>query len=470
MSNNDNHSNHTLTTIREKEQDSIPFRIEFIKELLKDKMIDPMIDLDDTNTENFIYMKGGNNYNKNDIDDDSCDTRIALNKKIHDFNKAISQIGGDLMYIKSGTTGHTFKGVINGENDSYNYAVKVVAYPKKEKYGGIHDAKRPENAELMMIKLLSYFVINKQTPHIVLPIGTFNTNIKPFIDIVNNEKVIDKQNEKYKSFVERYEHGDYYGKVSILISEWANRGDLLDFIRKNYRKFKLLHWKVFFFQILSVLAIIQYKFPSFRHNDMKANNILVHKISKTNTSFTYKVVGKTYIVQNIGYIIKLWDFDFACIPGIVNNNKVSSDWTKAINVTPQQNRYYDIHYFFNTLIKKGFFPQFMTEKCIPQEAKDFVDRIVPNKYKEGRYIHKRGRILVNDEYYTPDEILKKDPFFEEFRKTSKPVKSEKKDLNNIKNIDNKIQNEIQNEQESKNKIKQMKNEISIDDLLMNYSD
>ena len=430
-----------------------------------------MIDLDDTNTENFMYIKKecGNKY---DDTNDSCDTRIALNKKIHDFNKAISQIGGDLMYIKSGTTGHTFKGVINGENDSYNYAVKVVAYPKKEKYGSINNAKRPENAELMMIKLLSYFVINKQTPHIVLPIGTFNTNIQPFIEIVNNEKVIDKQNEKYKNFVERYENGEYYGKVSILISEWANRGDLLDFFRKNYRKFKLLHWKVFFFQILSVLAIIQYKFPSFRHNDMKANNILVHKISKTNTSFTYKVVGKTYVVPNIGYIVKLWDFDFACIPGIVNNNKVSSEWTKSINVTPEQNRYYDVHYFFNTLIKKGFFPQFMNEDYIPQEAKDFVDRIVPNKYKEGRYVHKRGRILINDEYYTPDEILKKDPFFEEFRKSTKPTKSD--NLNNTKNISNKsnIINEKNIEKKIKNddNNKQLKKEISIDDLLMNYSD
>ena len=30
--------------------------------------------------------------------------------------------------------------------------------------------------------------------------------------------------------------------------------------------------------------------------------------------------------------------------------KVESKWTKKINVTPEQNRYYDIHYFFNTII------------------------------------------------------------------------------------------------------------------------
>ena len=97
--------------------------------------------------------------------------------------------------------------------------------------------------------------------------------------------------------------GEYYSNVSILISEWANAGDFLDYLRKNYKNFKVKQWRCIFFQFLSVLAIIQSKYPNFRHNDLKANNILVHKISKTNNSFTYKVVGKTYIVPNIGYIV-----------------------------------------------------------------------------------------------------------------------------------------------------------------------
>ena len=36
-------------------------------------------------------------------------------------------------------------------------------------------------------------------------------------------------------------------------------------------------------------------------------------------------------------------------------------------------------------------------------------------------IDKKGRILINDEYVTPDELLKNDPYFEEFRK-NKPIK------------------------------------------------
>ena len=48
-----------------------------------------------------------------------------------------------------------------------NYAVKIVAYPKKERYGDVYNSIRPENTELVMIKLLSNFVTKKQTPHIV---------------------------------------------------------------------------------------------------------------------------------------------------------------------------------------------------------------------------------------------------------------------------------------------------------------
>ena len=105
-----------------------------------------------------------------------------------------------------------------------------------------------------------------------------------------------------------------------------------------------------FFQLLSVLAIIQTKYPGFRHNDLKANNILIHKIpiSKNNNKFKYKINNQVYIAPNIGFQIKLWDFDFACIPGIVDNNKVEAEWTNRLNVKPEQHRYYDVHYFFNT--------------------------------------------------------------------------------------------------------------------------
>ena len=382
----------------------IPERIETIQNMVGKSSIESIIDFKNS-TESFEYPS-----NTEDI-------RELLPKKYIEFGKAINELGGKLLYIKSGSTGHTFKGVHPppNEDNKQPYAVKIVAYPKKENYGTMYNIKRPENTELLMIRLLSYFVINKQTPHIVLPITTFNTSIKPFLNLTKSNIV---NNKKFEQFVEKYDKGEYYQNVSILVSEWANGGDLLDYIRKNYKTMKVKHWRTIFYQILSVLAIIHTKYPSFRHNDMKANNILIHHldVDEHNKKYLYKINNQNYVVPNIGFHVKLWDFDFACIPNIVDNSKVDAEWTNKINITPEQNRYYDIHYFFNTLTRKGFFPEFWTADEIPQKVKEFVQRVVPIKYRDGKLISDRGRVLVNDEYLTADEILKNDIFFKVMRK------------------------------------------------------
>jgi serine/threonine protein kinase len=381
----------------------IPDRINTIDEITRGKKIEPILNLNNS-IDSFEYSHT------------TEDIRELLPKKYIDFGQAITDLGGKLLYVKSGSTGHTFKGVYTDEKDKdkESYAVKIVAYPKKENYGDMYNVKRPENTELLMIRLLSYFVINKQTPHIVLPITTFNTSIKPFLSLTKSNIV---NNKKFEQFVEKYEKGEYYQNVSILVSEWANGGDLLDYIRKNYKKLKVAEWRTIFYQILSVLAIIHARYPTFRHNDMKANNILIHFTDTENAQdkFLYKINGQTYIVPNIGFQIKLWDFDFACIPGIVDNAKVDAEWTDKINIKPEQNKYYDIHYFFNTLIRKGFFPEFLTAEEIPQKVKDFVFRVVPEKYQSGKHISDRGRILINIEINTPDNILKTDSFFKSMR-------------------------------------------------------
>ena len=425
---------------------TIQSRMYFIQDLFSEHDLDTIIDIYNSTTEAFVHPNGyaciidseGTNLfdgSSNGTNDSNRDMRSIINKKKFDFYKVIGEIGGKLRYIKSGTTGHTFKGIIITENGvAINYGVKVVAYPKKERYGDLNDVRRPENAELMMIRLLSYFVVKKQTPHIVLPIGTFYTNITPFINLIKDD-CVDTDNKRYQEFIDKHNNGEYYDTVSILISEWANRGDLLEFIKKNYKEFTTLHWKVIFFQIISVLAVIQSKFPSFRHNDMKANNVLIHKIAQRGTIFSYVVCKKKYFVPNIGYQIKLWDFDFACIPGIVENAKVSAKWTDEINVKPIQNRYYDMHYFFNTLIKKGFFPELIEDPSISKEIKEFINRIVPPKYQYGEYVTKRGRILANDEYLIPHNVLCTDPFFEEFR-NYKPKKQSNDEKNNIEKFIN----------------------------------
>ena len=396
---------------KKKNYNLIPDRLDEINKMLEGKHV-----------ESILEFKSSSDTEQNK----SEDIRDLMPKKYIDFSKAIAELGGKLLYIKSGSTGHTFKGVYPPlENElpdpRKSYGVKVVAYPKKENYGDMYNIKRPENAELMMIKLLSQFVKRSETPHIVLPISTFNTSIKPFLSLAKSNLV---ESKKFDQFLEKYEKGEYYQNVSVLISEWANGGDLLDYIRKNYKSFKIRHWRTIFYQFLSVLAIIHAKYPGFRHNDLKANNLLINLFDMSKKKYKYVINGQSYIVPNIGFHIKLWDYDFSCIPGIVNNSKVDADWTKKINITPHQNRYYDIHYFFNTFTRKGFFPEFWTESEIPQKVRDFVNRIVPDKYKKGELVSEKGRILINDEYLIADEILKNDQFFKVMRENLKEKDSD----------------------------------------------
>ena len=365
-----------------------------------------------------------------DHDDDSnCnDAKCILRKRVRNFSSIMSKIGGDLEYIKSGTTGHTLKGTMRDEN--FSFAVKIVAYPKKKHYNNPNDIERPENAELLMLKLLSQLVVSGKTPHIMLPIGTFNADLSEIIAITRDNI---KDSERYTKFIQRYQQAEFYPQASVLLSEWADKGDLLDYIRSNYKNMGLVDWQAIFFQILQGFATIHNKYPAFRHNDAKANNFLCRslRIEPNKRQYhTYRGLGKySYLVPNVGVQIGLWDFDFACIPGEVNNTKVFSEGTDHINVRPTRHQYYDIHFFFNTLGCTPFFPKLLTSKDVPDEVKEFVDRVVPPRYRsDKRYVTDGGRIKTEDEIWTPLQLLETDPFFKPFRFTREKLAERKEQL------------------------------------------
>jgi hypothetical protein len=141
---------------------------------------------------------------------------------------------------------------------------------------------------------------------------------------------------------------------------------------------------------------------------LKANNILISKVDTANKKLLYKVNKKEYILPAIGYCIYLWDFDFACIPNIVDNSKVHQAWTKKINITAKKNRYYDVHYFFCTLVYKGFLPELMTDSSVPVELKKFINYVIPEEFRPGhksQKVNKKCRLLVDDELFKPIDLL-----------------------------------------------------------------
>lgn len=332
------------------------------------------------------------------------------NLVVMDFERFIHDIGGSIMYIKSGATGHTFRLMV----DNNSYAIKVSAYPKREYYGSPYDDKRPENAEINMIKLLSDIVYSKRSPHIVLPIAVFCSPVKSFVKF---KDIID--NKGFNKFIKLYESQQLYDEACVLISEWARSGDLLEFIRQNFKNMKLIYWQVIFFQIFFTLAVIQERYPSFRHNDLKANNILLQKVehlsSAKRSASKYSLGNYNYIIPNLGFSVQMCDFDFACIPGVVDNDKVQNEGFKKVNILPERNRYCDVHFFCITLIQ--FVPDFLDREEIPQEVKDFLYEVLPAKYRLGstKIDSKTCRILSKNEYLTPREIIETFSFFKIFR-------------------------------------------------------
>lgn len=384
-------------------------RVLFIKHLLESTGIEPIIDL-----------KEGMNYTE-------C-FHSSIDKKTFVFTDVISKIGGKLKYIKSGSTGHTFQGIYypdpNDSTKSISYAVKVVAYMKDDDIEeSISEATRPENVELQILKILSQLVLSNYTPHVVLPIATFNTYIDTFINL-KEKKIV--QNKRYDKFVTLYEKKKIHNTVSILISEWINGGDLLEYLNKNLNIMTAKEWRILLFQIIAVLAIIQKKYPAFRHNDAKANNWLLQKIDITkldNKFFKYIINGMDFLVPNIGYQIKLWDFDFACIQGIAENSKVNSEYFNNMNISNKPNRYYDLCFFICSLQKPGFIEHFRDSKNVPQEVFNFIDSIVPPELTNSKLINERGRLLSDIEYTTPAEILATHPYFNKLRKDNKMMEN-----------------------------------------------
>lgn len=315
------------------------------------------------------------------------------------------------IHVKSGTTGHMFKCTTP---DNYSIAVKIVPYFRNKDLGGISTKTRPENVELLITRYITSYVINEKLPHVVIPITCFLIKTSDIIKYLNPNTDI----------IKRIKNNELHTYSSVLLTEWCTRGDFNTFINNPRHKISPDHWRVFLFHIFITLAIIHKEYPTFRHNDLKANNILVFKgDSEQDYSRQYIFNDVEFKVPYIGCVLQLWDYDFASIENIITNTKVELPWTTKLNITSKRNQYYDIHYFISSLTAKGFYKHMNDEYLIGSELISFIDRVIPPQYKWGKarttsentLVGSGGRLLVDDEYTTPAKIIMNDPYFSRFR-------------------------------------------------------
>lgn len=302
----------------------------------------------------------------------------------------------DIKEIGTGSYGKaslicTPKGDCESQEYTLAYSIKEVVFQNLGTYNTlIHNPDRYENVEIRMLQFLSSFVFSHATPHINIPIMSFICEPSAHLS--------DRQRNELST--KRY-----------IISELANYGNMYGYVRSNLRKWKNnpVVWKVLFFQILSTLAIIHRYYPNFLHNDFKLDNLLVRSTTKDGGGgdhYQYTVNGVTYYIPDVGFQVLMWDFDFSCIAGIIDNDKVIAmiDEDDA-NLVCHRNQYYDIHMCFGLMNK--YWGDSMPDSITDWLNEYLLTDQIPSAERD-------ERILESIEYTTPAALLDNN-FFDEFR-------------------------------------------------------
>ena len=219
-------------------------------------------------------------------------------------------------------------------------------------FGDNNTSNKQLNNDITIIERLSNeFVITKITPHLILYIRKYETNTNDILQISEN-----------KLQIFNYVHTK---KQKIVITEWADMGTLYE--NKNII---CDHFNIFLFQLLYTLHVIRFKYPDFRHRDLHAENILVSKTNNiSNGYFVYKLDDKTYYIPDVGFQIKIWDFDRSNltseISSVVMNEKIN-------NLNHSFYDLYRIIYILHPLKQiqsdnlKQFYNKYIGEQYIPE--------------------------------------------------------------------------------------------------------
>lgn len=207
--------------------------------------------------------------------------------------------------------------------------------------------------------------------------------------------------------VNMYAH-EKCGNTHIMYSEYANAGTLEDFIVKNKNTLRPIHYRFIVTQMLYNLYRIHKKYPSFRHSDLHAKNILMKTDTPTLEKRVYEIGKIKLNVENIGIETLITDYGLSTVNTITNPNIQGLD--RGYGISPTSNFMYDAHLFLNAL--------FLTCTRINNDSNieviRFIQRILGKDYL-GRDTTKiqnfRLRLNVDHSTLPSFEQIFLDPFF-----------------------------------------------------------
>jgi hypothetical protein len=374
----------------------------------------------------------------------TLDSNLHIENDVTEFIEKIRVAEGEMTILKAlkGTFGFPFETVV----DDYKWFTKMMIYdfevddailPKKH-YDEITEEERMAfhklviaqkdtsiNTEHTINTILTNLFLKKVTPHICILYGA-------------TELMEPKHSELIRTFVKRYKYRDrecLMDLSKVLMTEWADLGELSDFIDDHKKEWSIETWRGLFFQMLAMLALIQEHYPGFRHNDLSMSNILVQKTRLEDTKVTndtkkgyykYTINGKEYLVPDIGFRVLLADFDYASIKELgITNEKLDNKHTKRFGAVTEPNRSFDSHMMLNWInmwtLRLYRYEDGELDGALGA-VRDFLYGIIEEKFRgdKSRYVNhtrlRNGARVVEE--LIPVNVLESNAFFETYRNGS----------------------------------------------------
>jgi len=195
--------------------------------------------------------------------------KYSLDKFFSSLQKEKEVISVD--FISSGSYGMIFKFTYFQDGGEKQFAIKFsMIYEDND----VNSDCLSTNVEHIFYGVLYNILQRCPCQNIIFPYYSFfidyddfyNNILKDFLTEPKVEKAMENFKAKKKKII--------YTRC-LLMEYIHNSQNLIGFILKNYKQMTIEQWKVLFFQICYILHIVQFYFPSFKHNDLKPDNILV---------------------------------------------------------------------------------------------------------------------------------------------------------------------------------------------------
>jgi hypothetical protein len=229
----------------------------------------------------------------------------------------------------------------------------------------IYDLSSKINNDSLFSYLLSSLILSNKTKHILLPIINIDINY-------NDIQFIFDENTKYK-LKNKIKLNEIQSICCLQIREHYFKQILLN----EYLKSNSCDYKVLLFQIIHTLAVIQNEYPTFRHNNLILNNILIYCKNKSDIIYSYNgFQNDVFNIPNNGFDIKICNFE---------NSTINKFYGNSI-----YNPYYDIYIFFTDLMKNI--------KC-NNDINTFINKYIPDKFNENEILIKPIDLLY-DEFFS----------------------------------------------------------------------